>query len=72
MRRQDGSIDFPNKLWNDYKDGFGQLGEEFWLGQLTCLLIVCFITHMYNCLIIYDSKYSFLSEQRHQQLIPFL
>jgi len=32
MRRQDGSIDFTNKQWNEYKYGFGQLGEEFWLG----------------------------------------
>ncbi|KAK2139737.1 hypothetical protein LSH36_1632g00019 [Paralvinella palmiformis] len=33
MRRQDGSIDFTNKQWNEYKYGFGQLGEEFWLGN---------------------------------------
>jgi hypothetical protein len=36
MRRQDGSIDFETKLWNDYKYGFGQLGKEFWLGKLKC------------------------------------
>ena len=32
QRRQDGLIDFYRE-WNDYKEGFGQLSAEFWLGN---------------------------------------
>lgn len=32
LRRQDGSINFHEKPWDDYVKGFGNLESEFWLG----------------------------------------
>lgn len=33
LRRIDSTLDFTDKVWKDYKNGFGVLGNNFWLGN---------------------------------------
>ena len=44
LRRMDAAEDFPNKLWQDYVTGFGNLTGSFWLG----LQAIHEITSRYN------------------------
>lgn len=39
QRRNSGSVDFKNRYWVEYEDGFGTLTGEFWLGlrSIHCL-----------------------------------
>ena len=41
QRRVNGKVDFF-RTWKDYRDGFGDLSEEFWMGMCHLLYCACF------------------------------
>ena len=43
MKRVSDSVNFT-RVWSDYKDGFGDLHENFWLGEIAIPLSFCSVT----------------------------
>ena len=43
QRRKDGNIEFEERDWVKYEDGFGNLNGEFWIGlrSMHCLTKFC-------------------------------
>ncbi|CAH1800987.1 unnamed protein product [Owenia fusiformis] len=53
QRRYDGSVEFHNQNWTEYKDGFGDVSAEHWLGND----LIHLITNSAN----YDIKFDLMT-----------
>ena len=47
MERIDGSLDFQNKDSLDYAIGFGDVGRNFWMGNIWTKYYICRINPIY-------------------------
>ena len=47
QRRYDGSVEFPTRNWEEYKNGFGNSDGEYWLGNEMLHLLTTSQPHDY-------------------------
>ena len=58
QRRQNGLTDFSRK-WSDYRSGFGNQEDEFWLGERMCLVEMWYVWYV---LYVYHGQISFQAD----------